>query len=38
MPGFEYTKYSLTPAGTTAAKQSARLQRARQAVNAAKRS
>jgi hypothetical protein len=38
MPGFEYTKYSLTPASTTGAKQAARLQRARQAVNAAKRS
>ena len=38
MPGFEYAKYSLTPAGTTAARQAARLQRARQAVNAAKRS
>jgi hypothetical protein len=38
MPGFEYTKYSLTPAGTTAARQSARLKRAQQAVNAAKRS
>jgi len=38
MPGFEYAKYSLVPAGTTAARQAARLQRARQAVNAAKRS
>src|ERR1700728_1302080 len=38
MPGFEYTKYSLTPAGTTAARQSARLKRAQQAVDAAKRS
>jgi hypothetical protein len=38
MPGFEYAKYSLAPAGTSAAKQAARLQRARAAVNAAKRS
>lgn len=38
MPGFEYAKYSLVPAGTTSARQAARLQRARQAVNAAKRS
>ncbi|HTZ22850.1 MAG TPA: hypothetical protein VMC83_02555 [Streptosporangiaceae bacterium] len=38
MPGFEYAMYSLTPASTTSAKQAARLQRARQAVNAAKRS
>jgi hypothetical protein len=38
MPGFEYAKYSLVPAGATAAKQAARLRRARQAVNAAKRS
>lgn len=38
MPGFEYAKYSLAPAGTTAAQRAARLQRARAAVNAAKRS
>jgi hypothetical protein len=36
MPGFEYTKYSLTPAGTTAAQRAARLQRARAAISAAK--
>jgi hypothetical protein len=38
MPGFEYARYSLTPAGTTAAQRAARLQRARAAVNAAKQS
>jgi hypothetical protein len=38
MPGFEYANYSLTPAGTTAAQQAARLQRAQQALRAAKQS
>jgi hypothetical protein len=38
MPGFEYAKYSLDPAGTSAATQSARLKRAKQALNAARRS
>jgi hypothetical protein len=37
MPGFEYARYSLTAASTNA-KQAARLERARQAVNAARRS
>jgi hypothetical protein len=36
MPGFEYARYSLNPAGTNAATRYARLQRARAALNAAR--